>query len=513
MVINQNGMFDTMAANAGNPNLQRIELGTIWNEWQDNWVGRPVEGERRNIGGVIREQQFRNGAPRRLLQRQEITTVQQVNQTRTGVRQVMVPQVVRNSLGDRVLNVAFIPFIRSRTINFTGTRFKPNTRLFAFFDNIDINTYVTPTGGSLGGNIVSDANGAVSGTFAIPDATVDSNPRWRTGTRVFRLTSSSTNDRVSDIETAGEADYTARGTLETVRETIVSTREPRLVRENTNETRTIARTSTRTATRQVGWWDPLAQTFLVDDPGGDFLTSIDLFFQSKPGASESQVPVTVQLREVQNGYPSTTILPFSEVTLNPSSVNVSEDASVATTFTFPSPVYIQENVEYCFVVLANTQEYNMWISRVGQTNKGTDRTISQQPYNGVLFKSQNGSTWTAEQNEDAKFKIKRAEFSNVTGVATFCNDSLPVRTLATNPIRTTSGSHVIRVSHPNHGMHGTSNNVTIAGLDGSTSYNGILGSSINGTYTSISNVTLDSYEVNIADSTTAEIQVMLVVHL
>ena len=52
--------------------------------------------------------------------------VQQVNQTRTGVRQVMVPQVVRNSLGDRVLNVAFIPFIRSRTINFTGTRFKPN---------------------------------------------------------------------------------------------------------------------------------------------------------------------------------------------------------------------------------------------------------------------------------------------------------------------------------------------------------------------------------------------------
>ena len=173
-------------------------------------VGRPVEGERRNIGGQIREQQFRNGAPRRVLQRQEITTVQQVNQTRTGIRQVMVPQVVRNSLGDRVLNVAFIPFIRSRTINFTGTRFKPNTRLYGFFDNIDINTYITPTGGSLGGNIVSDANGAVSGTFAIPDATVDSNPRWRTGTRVYRLTSSSTNDRVSDIETAGEADYTAR---------------------------------------------------------------------------------------------------------------------------------------------------------------------------------------------------------------------------------------------------------------------------------------------------------------
>ena len=33
-------------------------------------------------------------------------------------------------------------------------------------------------------------------------------PRWRTGTRVFRL-SSSTDDRSSDVETSGEVDYTA----------------------------------------------------------------------------------------------------------------------------------------------------------------------------------------------------------------------------------------------------------------------------------------------------------------
>jgi hypothetical protein len=197
------------------------------------WVGRPIDASTRNIGGQIREQTFANGVPRRVLQRQEITTIQQVNQTRTGIRNVLVPQVVRNSVGDSIINVAFIPFIRSRTVNFTGTRFKPNTRLYAFFDNIDVNTYVTPTGGALGGNIVTDANGAVSGTFAIPDPTVDANPRWRTGQRVFRLTSSSTDDRQSDISTAGEADYVARGTLETVRETIISTREPRLVRENT----------------------------------------------------------------------------------------------------------------------------------------------------------------------------------------------------------------------------------------------------------------------------------------
>ena len=499
LVINQNGMFDTMVANLGNPNLQRIEMGTVWNEWQDNWVGRPIDASTRNIGGQIREQTFANGVPRRVLQRQEITTVQQVNQTRTGIRNVLVPQVVRNSVGDSIINVAFIPFIRSRTVNFTGTRFKPNTRLYAFFDNIDVNTYVTPTGGALGGNIVTDANGAVSGTFAIPDPTVDANPRWRTGQRVFRLTSSSTDDRQSDISTAGEADYVARGTLETVRETIISTREPRLVRENTAETRSIARTSTRTTTQQVGWWDPLAQTFLIDDAGGVFITSLDLYFQSK----DDNIPVTVQIREVSNGYPSTTILPFSEVTINPSAVNVSEQGTTATTFTFPSPVYIQENVEYCFVVLANSANYNTFVARIGQTNLGSDRTISQQPYAGVLFKSQNGSTWTAEQNEDMKFKLKRAEFSNVTGNVTFVNDTLPSRTLGSNSLRTTNGSDVIRVFHTNHGMHGTSNNVTISGLEASTSYNGILGSSINGTYTSISNVTLDSYDIQIADSSTA----------
>jgi len=502
LVINENGAFDTMVANLGNPNLQSIEVGTVWNEWQDMWTGRPVE-QTTNIGGQVREHQF--GVPnifgrgRRVLQRQEITTTQQVNQTRTGVRSTIVPQVVRNSLGDKIVNVAFIPFIRSRTITFTGTRFKPNSRLYPYFDNVDVSTYSTPNGGSLGGNIISDANGAVSGTFAIPDATVDANPRWRTGSRVFRLTSSSTNDRNSQISTAGEADYTARGTLETVQETIVSTREPRIVRESVDENRQIARTSTRESNVQVGWWDPLAQTFLVDDPGGVFMSSIDLYFQSK----DANIPVTVQIREVKNGYPSTTILPFGEVTLNPSAVNISADGTTATTFNFPSPIYIQENVEYSFVVLANTNEYNAYVARIGDNQLGSDRTISAQPYAGVMFKSQNGSTWTAEQNEDMKFKLKRCSFTTGTnGTATVCNDALIARTLKNNALRTTNSSGVIKVSHPNHGMHGANNNVTIAGVPTGT-YNGVAHSDINGTYNSITNITLDSYDITTTGTATA----------
>ena len=69
-----------------------------------------------------------------------------------------------------------------------------------------------------------------------------------------------------------------------------------------------------------------------------------------------------------------------EVTLNPSDVNTSSDASVKTTFTFPAPVYIQDKVEYAFVILSNSNEYNCYVGRLGETNIGSNRTISSQPY-------------------------------------------------------------------------------------------------------------------------------------
>jgi hypothetical protein len=487
LVINNVGGFDTLVSNLGNEALNGFEIGTVWNDWQDFWTGAPRDVASRDVGPKLME-------GRRIFTRTEVTTEQAVSQTRTGIRQRLVPQVVRNSIGDRIVNVAFVPFIRSRTITFSATRMKPNTRVYPFFDNIDISSYVTDSGG--GSTLETDNNGALSGTFVIPSPTVDANPRWRTGTRVFRLTSSSTDAR-TDVETSAEADYVARGILETVQNTIISTREPQLVRESTTETRSITRTSTRASERTIGWVDPLAQTFLIDDVGGVFITSLDLYFASK----DSNIPVTLQIREVVNGYPGKTILPFSEKTLNPSAVSTSTNATTATTFTFDSPVYLQENTEYCFVILANSNNYTTYVGRLGETVIGSDRTISQQPYAGVLFKSQNGSTWTAEQNEDIKFKMKRAEFSNVTGTVTLTNDALPTRTLKNNPLRTLSDSSpIIRVFHPNHGMHGTNNNVTIAGVPTGSSLNGLTAAQINGTYTQISNVTLDSYDINPSDN-------------
>ena len=90
----------------------------------------------------------------------------------------------------------------------------------------------------------------------------------------------------------------------------------------------------------------LAQSFLFDK--SMFITKLDLYFASK----DAGIPVQVQIREMVNGFPTQTVVPFADVTLNPGSVNI--DGS-ATTFTFPSPVFLQDGIEYAFVILANSK--------------------------------------------------------------------------------------------------------------------------------------------------------------
>jgi len=215
-----------------------------------------------------------------------------------------------------------------------------------------------------------------------------------------------------------------------------------------------------------GWGDPLAQSFLCEADGGMMLTSVDVFFETK----DASMPVSVEVRTMVNGYPGQTVLPFSTVTHNPSAVNTSADGSVATTFTFESPVYVEENVEYALVVYSNSNEYNMFISRMGEKDLATGQTIAGQPYAGSLFLSQNASTWTAEQTDDMKIKIKVAKFdtSKISDLR-FENDALPVSSLQNNPIETYDGQTYVKVYNYLHGMYdsvGDKDNVVIAGLTG-----------------------------------------------
>jgi len=285
--------------------------------------------------------------------------------------------------------------------------------------------------------LISDLIGNMKGVFFIPNPQNSSNPRWATGSRVFRLSSSEKDSRLPGaVDSAAEAEYTARGTLNTVQENILAVRNASVVRDTVTDRRTVR--STRTNTRQVGWWDPLAQSFLLEQQGGTFVTAVDIFF----GTKDTNIPISMQIRPMENGYPTKDILPFSDVTLEPSQVEVSENASIATRFTFPAPVYIPASEEHCFVLFSDSNEYKVWISRMGDIDVTGTRTISEQPYAGVLFKSQNASTWTADQYEDLKFTLYRATFdTGVTGRAVFNNTKLGlandgILSLVNNPVTT-----------------------------------------------------------------------------
>ena len=505
MTIRVPNVFDSLGTDAAG-NVQSLNLGTVWNTWNNNWASEDIAGSENTQQFQVRGGQGFGGSGHQTntVNRTTIQTQQVNTQTRTGVRTQLVPGGLRNtSIGNRVVQVAFATFIRAKDISFTARGMKPSTRIFPFFDGVDVSTYVTPTGSSAGAALTTDAAGTATGVFALPTPTVDANPRWRVGKRVFRLTSSSTNLTTAGlVTTSAETDYTAKGLVQTVQGTVLATREASVQRVTASDTvRVTGQLGTRVIREQVAgpWHDPVCQSFMIDKPDGAFISSIEVFFKTKSSA----LPVTLQIRTMVNGYPTTTIVPFGQQNVDAADITVSDDASAATKFTFPSPVFLQNNVEYAFCVITNNTDYTMYTSRLGQTTLDGARLISQQPYLGSMFKSQNASTWTAEQNEDVKFKINRCKFTeNTEGTVQLVNDITPVKTLVKNPITTTSGSADITINHRNHGMHSTANNVTIAGVPSGT-FNGIASTNINGTYTAIKNIKLHSYQVTAANSDAA----------
>ena len=516
-------VYDTLT-NLAAEGVLDLNLGTVWNNWNDTWTG--VRTDVGNQTSTSRQWWSGNTLLRNTVT--SVDTTERVDKTRTGIRTALVPGGVQTtSFGNRVVSVGFASFIRQKDIAFSVVGMKPLTRIFPFFDGIDISTYVTPTGSSAGAALTTDSTGSATGTFALPSPDVAANPKWRTGTRAFRLTSNSTNSLVADVFTSAETDYIAKGMIQQVQGTIVSSREPKIQRTGTVEntsiqvaagSRVVSNSTSAIATRSPpqnnnddrGGPDPLAQGFYVDQEDGMFVTSIDLFFSNK----DTALPVTMQIRPMVNGYPSSSVvLPFGEKTLQASEISTSTDATTATTFTFPSPVFVQNATEYCYVLICNTPEYTAYVAQMGQTTLDSSRLISKQPLLSSLFKSQNASTWTAEQNQTLKFKVNRAKFTENTAANLFLvNDEIPTQLLKQNPIEVnatagsgaTFGSNpaIIKINARNHGLHSTAHNVTIAGVPSGT-VNGLASTNINGTYTAIGNITLDSFTVTAQNSDVA----------
>jgi hypothetical protein len=344
---------------------------------------------------------------------------------------------ITQNTGERIVDVTFIPFIRSRKVYFSATGLKPNTRVYPFFDSVDISAYTMPltsiisykdstevktydgispantllsTIGITPSPLTTNVAGEIMGVFLIPNNEVY---KFKTGSRTFRLADSLRN-LPSEITTYADSTYIANGLTQTHETLITSTRIPQLTQTRVSDTQTLSNTTTR-----IKHVDPLAQTFIIGNiETGAFVTSIDLYFQN----ASKTLPVTVEIVTVENGVPTQKIVPFSSVSLNPYTissgaytntriVNISNDGSQATRFTFSDPVYLKAGAEYAIVVKSNDPAYTMFVARVGGTNLiAPYEKIARNTYTGVMLMSQNASTWTPDQTRDFKFVLNRAEF-------------------------------------------------------------------------------------------------------
>lgn len=174
--------------------------------------------------------------------------------------------------------------------------------------------------------------------------------------------------------------------------------------------------------------DPLAQTFNTGNTAG-FFTSVDVYFATKDPVED----IEIQLRTVELGVPTLQLVTeYSTVKYNPEQINTSDDASIPTNISFKSPIYLQPDTEYALVFLSpRTDKYQMWVGTMNQKTINTKNLpdiesvlVTRQYLGGSLFKSQNGSIWTASQYQDLKFKIYRAEFTTESGEVTFYNPKI-----------------------------------------------------------------------------------------
>ena len=532
-----------------------------WGDWSTYWTGRQTNSSTWN------QQDWVGGEGMRRVN-QTTTTTTTNNQVRSGIITQVVPETITQALGDRVIDISIIPYMRSRGVLFVGTDFKPNTTLFPFFDSTsiekfvaqankfilssnnltyrtstanpevvsiidnttsttngtalivatanneayvvsinssnsafilanssligattgtskriigyehysgnvfsatantvvlrvdatsanNISTYVgspifivagqgagqqatisaytegtrtatisgtwttTPAANSIYsiGRLNTSASGQIAGVFFVPTAT------FRVGEKNFRLIDVSTGD-IPSSTTNGDATFFSQGILQKTEDTIISTTVPTIQRAAVNDTRVL--TQTTSTDQVVGYWDPLAQTFLISPinyPQGIFLSKVRFCFKSK----DDRIPVTLQVRPALNGYPSSAVIyPYSTVSLTPDLVKTTsspdlDDATKFTEFEFDAPVFLQPG-EHSFVLLANSNKYEVYIAEIGKLDTVSGRQISEQPYGGSLFLSQNGSTWSADQNSDMMFRLFRYTFNTGTTTAQFVID-------------------------------------------------------------------------------------------
>ena len=399
------------------------QMSTAWetelDSWQTRWVGVPVQqdttGTKTAVGRIFNTSSVN--------QYDFISSSISVGPTETQTQ-------------SRVVDVSVNHFMRPREYIFHVTGLKPNTRLYAFIDSVDVtancrrirladgktvndvfnlmnaNGIVTPDGSvfSTLATLTSNARGVITGILTLPAQ------KFSVGQREFKLIDDPQNTATL-ATTSAKSLILSQGLSLVASGSQINTRPININFASSVEKTSLSKDvqSTGTALR-----NPLSQSFFVDDvnyPYGVYLTKIDLFFKKKSFAPGKKI--YVQIREMENGLPTRKAIGDAITYVESSAITTSTKGTAATTFTFNSPVYLLPGNEYCFSVIpeGNSDAYELWIAELGQLDvSGTysSSRIDKQPAAGVLFTSSNDYSWSVRQTQDLKYAIYVANFSTTS---------------------------------------------------------------------------------------------------
>jgi len=219
----------------------------LWNNWQWNWQGRTAK-ENTEIAKL--SQTLRTGSGRsKAFALRTLKTKYGINDSGI-VRRIIAGETLRNVVGEKTIDVAFVPWIRSRKIYFKAQGLTPNTKFTPFFDGTDVSVWCKSESSFLQwsdradeiGNklthsavlghpdgtseLIADANGEVIGSFFIPNLTPKYEVattkyrgryskyylRFRSGAREFKLLDINVNDWAG-ANSKAFAHYTVKGLL------------------------------------------------------------------------------------------------------------------------------------------------------------------------------------------------------------------------------------------------------------------------------------------------------------
>lgn len=225
--------------------------------------------------------------------------------------------------------------------------------------------------------------------------------------------------------------------------------------------------------------EPIAQTFRIENTnGGCFITSIDVYFKTKSTSSA----VVMELSPLQGGIPSNIVL--ARKVKYPSAISISNDASLATKFTFDAPVFVDDG-DYAFILKTNSNITTVWVATVGQLAVDLPSAIWKQAAEGQMMISNNKLSWDHVELSDLKYTIRKASFNTgVTGNVIFRNASPEILTQSGELIQTTNTSSTLKIYTQHHGLTASVSKVKLKFDTTAENYSGILASALNGnTYT------------------------------